>query len=158
MELQKTFTLCISVQTHRSKRKHICPELYKVCVNSASVHARSYLLLFCLFVPFNNNFDMRWPSGTTRLERPVENQIKRTPHYSFHFSHSADTHMNNSNSTERLEATLKLFNFRLSPQATTMTVRGFIWGEKNVIMFHRLTSVMIMFVEIAHCPLQALGS
>lgn len=41
-------------------------------VKAVLLYHSEYLLVFCLLVPFYDNFNMRWPSGTARLVRSVE--------------------------------------------------------------------------------------
>ena len=56
---------------HVTDLVYSCLQHKALGLDVASVHVRSYLLIFCLFVPFNNYFDMRWPSRPARLVCPV---------------------------------------------------------------------------------------
>lgn len=86
---------CIFVKIHWSERRHNTSHHTSALTLMKCVwlfFARSHLLVFCLLVPFNNNFDMRWSSRTTRLVCPVKNQIMTTLCYTSDFRHLADTH------------------------------------------------------------------
>ena len=71
--IQKTFTTALNGHITRQPWA-----LLRKCAIRAPARDRSHLLVFRLFVPFNDDFDMRRPSRTARLECPVENEIKRT--------------------------------------------------------------------------------